>query len=150
MVCHQRNGYDIIPGCLPGGKGDVSDGDYCILKGNIYKGNARPGKIFQSDSTNKVFLKIRGRNRQGRIQNRMCNLDQRNSINSNNRAEVIWNCNEDGGKSISLDENSREIKATLDGKTCKLDHNPSQKGIVDAEWDCSQPPLGSIKINKKK
>lgn len=150
MVCHQRNGYDIIPGCLPGGKGDVSDGDYCILKGNIYKGNARPGKIFQSDSTKKVFLKIRGRNRQGRIQNRMCNLDQRNSINSNNRAEVIWNCNEDGGKSISLDENSREIKATLNGKTCKLDHNPAQKGIVDAEWDCSQPPLGSIKINKKK
>ena len=150
LVCHQRNGYSIIPGCLPGGKGDVSDGDYCIPKGNIYKGNARPGKIFQSDSTDKVFLKIRERNRQGRIQNRMCNLDQRYAINSNNRAEVIWNCNEDGGKSISLDENSREIKATLDGKTCKLDHNPSQKGIINAEWDCSQPPLGSIKINKKK
>lgn len=150
MVCHQRNGYDIIPGCLPGGKGDVSGGDYCIPRENIYKGNATPGKIYQSDSTDKVFLKIRQRNRQGRIQNRMCNLDQRSAVNSNNRSEVIWNCNEDGGKSISLDENSREIKATLDGKTCKLDHNPAQKGIVDAEWDCSQPPLGSIKINKKK
>ena len=150
LVCHQRNGYSIIPGCLPGGKGDVSDGDYCIPTGNIYKGNARPGKIYQSDSTGKVFLKIRGRNRQGRIQNRMCNLDQRSNINSNNRAEVIWNCNKDGGKSVRLDENSREIQAKLNDKTCKLDHNPVQKGIIDAEWDCSQPPLGSIKINKKK
>ena len=78
MVCHQRNGYDIIPGCLPGGKGDVSGGDYCIPRGNVYKGNAKPGRIYQSDEDcNKVFLKIRGRDRQGRIQNRTCNLDQR-------------------------------------------------------------------------
>ena len=107
----------------------------------------QPGYI--NPRTGKVFLKIRGRNRKGQIQNRMCNLDQQYPINSNNRSEVIWNCNEDGGKSISLDENSREIRATLDGKTCKLDHNPAQKGLINAEWDCSQPPLGSIKINKK-
>ena len=149
LICNQRNGYDIVPGCLPGGKGDVSGGDYCIPKENIYNGRAKPANIYQSEKDNKISLRIRGRNRQGQIQNRTCNLDQRYAINSNNRAEVIWNCNEDSGNVINIDENTKDIKTFINNKLCKLSHNPRQKGKIDAEWDCTPPPLGSIKINRK-
>ena len=29
LICKQRNGYTAVPGCKPGGAGDVSGKDYC-------------------------------------------------------------------------------------------------------------------------
>ena len=139
LKCFQRNSSSsIVPGCMPGGKGDIGDHDYCYNPKPKFSGGTPPSKHMYFENGKMKAI----------INNKVCGLEWDSNI-KNGRRNAKWDCeNSDRGDPWTTLPTDEDVMIA-NNQICRISHNRSDKGIVRTEWECDPGNGTKFKINAK-
>ena len=137
LKCFQRSSSSsLVPGCMPGGRGDNPTHDYCYNPKPKFSGGTPPSKHMYFENGKMKAI----------INNKVCGLEWDSNI-KNGRRNAKWDCeNSDRGDPWTTLPTNEDVMIA-NNQICRISHNRSDKGIVRTEWECDPGNGTKFKIN---